>query len=103
MKKVIEQDKQHEMLRFRVHFGNLVHEIVGANPNMWVMRAPLQILVGKMADLVGIASRIKDPELNDWICQLALTEQSDPNSPNYDEQLVRKIAKEALELKKSRL
>lgn len=73
-----------ENLRFSVHVPNLFQEIVESNKQMEIMRVPLNVL---QQILVGVSKRaieLDDDILHSYMCRMALYEQSDPHSENYD-------------------
>ena len=64
---------------WRCHVPNLLKEVLEANPNMWAMKMPFNILLQMLYDLGKIAERINDPELNAMMLRLAIFEQGDPD------------------------
>lgn len=60
---------------WRVNMPGMLQEI-GGNPEMSVMRQPLQILAQKMQAVAACAIRLNDPELNILMLELALYDLS---------------------------
>ncbi len=55
---------------------------------MGIMRQPLYIFGNILAQVAQRASELHDRELDVLMMRLALYEVSDPNSPNYDPEIV---------------
>jgi len=78
-------------LQWKVHVPCLLEEIAGAGGLGGVFRVPLnvlRILLGRVADR---AAEINDPKLNRLMCRMALYNQADPDSPDYDAEAMREM------------
>ncbi len=76
-----------KILSWRVNTTALFREIVeGSTKNETeVFRQPLRILSSVLGEVAFRALELNDPKLNALMCRLALYEESDPYSPEYDE------------------
>jgi len=74
-------------LQWKVHLPKLFEEILG-NTSMAIMARPLQITLGLMQQVAQRAIELDDPKLLALMFRLALYEQADPTSPNYEPQLL---------------
>lgn len=70
-------------VKWKVHTPRLMSEIL-VNPEMSIMRQPLMIMKGLLAEVARRAIELDDPELNALMLRLTLYEQGDPMSPAYD-------------------
>ena len=79
-------------LEWRVHTPNMLKEIGNNNDALSAtMRVPLMIL-GDLLHKVGTeAARINDPALNSLMCRLTIYSCADPESPDYDQELLERI------------
>lgn len=74
-------------LPWRVYTPGLLIEIL-SNNGMAILSTPLNIF-GKLLALVGErAAQLDDAKLNALMCRLALYSVADPDSPDYDPELV---------------
>lgn len=81
-----------EFIYWRVHTPNLLNEVL-INPGTGILSIPFNIF-GKLLAAVGTrAAELNDPELNALMIRLAIYSVADPNSPDYDEAVVRKYLK----------
>jgi len=83
-------------LQWKIHLPRLLSETIPGNTmdgSGGVLRQPLNILIGIMRELTERAIKINDPELNIIMCRLALYEESDPFSDNYDPEIINKLKK----------
>lgn len=69
--------------QWRVHTPRLLQEI-GINPNLGILKVPLNLLARQLADVAKRAIELNDPELNVLMMRLTLYDQADPYSDNYD-------------------
>lgn len=83
-------------MKWKVNAPSLLKEIAD-NSRQDVLRTPLQIFMGILAEVAMRASEINDPQMNALMCRLALYSISDPYDPDYDGELTRKIIEDALE------
>jgi len=67
-----------------VNTVSLLREIGENNPTMGIMKQPINIFGRILSEVAERAIELNDPKLNQLMCRLALYEQSDPYSPNYD-------------------
>jgi hypothetical protein len=75
-----------ERLTFTVHTVHLLDEVLN-NPGTHMLRMPLIIFRGILADVAQRAIELNDPKLNQLMCRLTLYEQADPESPLYRPEL----------------
>ncbi len=72
---------------WKVHASQLLDEIA-KNDDMAVLIAPLNIFKGLLRQVAERAIQINDKELNKLMIRLALYEQADPLSEEYNEKMV---------------
>lgn len=78
------------LAEWRVHTPNLLKEVL-SNPGTGMLIIPLKIL-GKLLTAVGDrASELNDPELNKLMLRLTIYSAADPESPDFDPQLVARL------------
>ena len=81
------------MLLWRINTAGFLKEI-GSNQELAFAQVPLQIF-GNMLIEVGMrAIELNDPKLNAIMCRMAMYDQSDPTSPNFDSKLTMKTIRE---------
>ena len=73
-------------LQWKVNTPQLMKEILCNNATA-ILRVPLTIFSGMLAEVGERASEINDPKLNALMCRLAIYEVSDPYNENYDAEL----------------
>jgi hypothetical protein len=76
-------------VKFRVHTPALLNEILN-NPGTSVLTKPIQIFGHILFELGEVARRINDPELNAMMLRLTIYSAADPESPDYNEEVVQK-------------
>lgn len=77
-------------LEWRVHTPALLQEIAD-NSNNAILQRPIQIF-GKLLGEVGDrAAELNDPKLNALMMRLTIYSVADPDSPDYDERIVREV------------
>lgn len=76
-----------ETLKFKVHTGNLINEIVN-NTGSEILHKPLIVFKNLLLQIATRASELNDVELNKLMMQLALYEIADPESNEYDSEYV---------------
>jgi len=81
------QETSPKELKWRVNTPQLLKEIQN-NHGTSILRKPLAILGGILAEVAERAIELNDPKLNALMCRLALYEESDPYSPEYNPDLV---------------
>lgn len=93
--------KKDKNLKWRVDTPSLLAEICN-NPGVAILKIPLNIFRIKLIELAECAIRINDPELNVIMLRLALYEEGNPNSKEYNpkaisqqEKLIKKKSKNA--------
>ena len=74
-------------LQWICHTPNLLKEILG-NKECDILTKPLQIFGGILYQVAERAQELNDPELNALMCRLTLYSQADPESPDYDPELL---------------
>lgn len=74
-------------LEWRVHTPNLLKEVMN-NPTCGILKTPIQIFGLLLHEVADRSSELNDPKLNKLMIQLALYSQADPESPDYDKDLV---------------
>ena len=77
-------------LEFRVHTPNLLSEIGDNNKQLAVMSSPLMILKGLLGRVAKRAIELNDEELNKLMIQMTLYSVADPESEDYDKNIVEK-------------
>ena len=89
-------DKE-ESICWRICVPDLFNEIT-SNPIMSdpVIRIPLNMLQMKLAEIAQRAIELNDPKLNTLMMQLALYEQGNPYSKEYNSKLLSKMERENL-------
>lgn len=81
------------MLLWRINTAGFLREI-GSNHVMGFAQIPLQIF-GNMLIEVGMrAAELNDPKLNALMCRMAMYDQADPTSKNFDSELTMKTIRE---------
>ena len=87
------------MLLWRINTAGFLKEI-GGNQAMGFCQIPLQIF-GNMLIEVGLrAAELNDPKLNAIMCRMAMYDQADPTSPNFDSELTMKTIREGYKNRK---
>lgn len=81
-------------LNWKVNTPQLLKEIQN-NEGTTILRIPLQILANILAELSERAIELNDTKLNGIMCRLALYDQSDPYSENYDRGMTEKAISDA--------
>jgi hypothetical protein len=72
-------------LSWKVNTPALIQEIsANGGPGVAVMRKPLQIFASILGEVAERCLEINDPKLNALMCRLALYEQADPYSKDYN-------------------
>lgn len=74
---------------WRVHTPNLLKELLN-NESTWIFISPLRILGDILYELGTCAARINDEELNKLMLRLTIYSAADPESPDYDKEIVDK-------------
>jgi|GEM_PF-3052039 len=74
-------------LDWRVNTPGLIKEIM-SNNHMAILRTPLQIFSDILSQVADRAIKIDDKELNKLMLRLALYENGDPYSKDYDAKAV---------------
>lgn len=78
-----------EQMHWRVNTCGLLKEIQ-VNKGTAILAQPLQIFANILGEVAARALELNDPQMNALMCRLALYEQSDPYSPQYDKKLTEK-------------
>lgn len=77
-----------ELTEFKVHLPNLFKEVLN-NAGTSILNVPLKLTLGIMEELAELAVRLDNPELNVICLRLALFEQGNPESKDYDPMAIR--------------
>lgn len=83
-----DQNTNKDLLVWRCNTAAMLKEIINNNKDLGILKIPFKIFGDMLYELGEISARINDPELNSMMCRLAIYDQSDPYSPNYDPELV---------------
>lgn len=90
-----------ENLSFKIHTPNFLKEItdnaIGANGKMGVLFVPMNTFRSYLLKIAKRASQLNDPKLNDIMCDMVLYEIADPESSEYNPELVSLIKQKATE------
>lgn len=78
-------------LQWKVNTPQLLKEIGENNPTLSMMGAPLQIFANILTEVAQRAIELNDDQLNALMCRLALYEESDPYSKDFNQKLVDKV------------
>lgn len=81
-------------LQWRVHTYRLLKEIV-ENSQQPVLRQPLNIFARLLAKVGERAIELNDPKLNALMCRLTIYTVADPESPDYDPEIVERVMQSA--------
>lgn len=73
-----------------VHTPNLLNEI-GCNTGASALKIPLNIFGKILYEVARRASELNDPELNQLMMRLTLYAIADPESPDYDRDIVNQV------------
>lgn len=76
-----------KLLAWKVHTPNLLKEIL-QNSGTEILSMPLHIMGNLLAKVATRASELNDHELNKLMLQLTLYEKADPESPEYDREVM---------------
>ena len=79
---------------WRVYTAGLLKEIL-SNDSTQTLRKPLQIFANILAQVGERAAELNDAKLNALMCRLAIYSISDPESKDYDFEMVEKILSDA--------
>lgn len=82
-------------LQWKIHLPNLLSEITSCSlrDGSGILRVPLNTLRILLQELTSIAIRIDDPELHKVLCKLTLYDIADPEHPDYDPDVFKKLDK----------
>lgn len=73
---------------WRVNTVSLLKEIGENNPTMGIMKQPINIFGRILEEVAKRALELNDPKLNRLMCRLALYEQSDQYSKDYNQKMM---------------
>lgn len=76
-------------LEWRVHTSRLLEEII-QHSGQQVLTQPLRILGRLLAEVGERAIELDDAKLNALMCRLTIYTVADPDSPDYDPELLQK-------------
>ena len=71
-------------LQFRVNLKALLEEILDTNVSMQIMQIPFRTTYNIMQQIAKRAIELQDEKLITLLCALAMYEESDPYSGQYD-------------------
>ena len=80
----------YKQIDWKCHTPLLLEEIL-KNDQCYILNKPLKIfgfMLGQVADRAVI---LNDPELNRLMCRLTLYSQADPESPDYDPEMLKSL------------
>lgn len=77
-------------LRWKVNTPQLLKEIM-SNNGMSILFKPINIYKDLLAELAERAIELNDPKLNALMCRMALYEESDPYSKEYNAELTNEV------------
>jgi len=97
-----ENEKQEMPIQWKVHAPNLLKEIGNNSPSNGVLSWPLMILLRLLADIAQRAVELEDPVLDSLMCRLTLYSASDPESEDYNHELVELCHKRAESYRRNR-
>ena len=81
---------------WKVHTSRLLQEIA-INPNMGALRIPMTIFQRILVEVAARAIELDDDKMNSLMMRLALYEQGDPYSPDFEGDAAREKAEARLE------
>jgi hypothetical protein len=70
-------------VEWKVNVKGLFEEIL-INHEVWIVQRPLEILHSKLLKIASIANEQQNEEIMKLCCELALYEECDPYSSNFD-------------------
>jgi len=78
-------------MKWQSNVKALFEEILNSNSNMAILDKPLKITYSILREAATRAMELQDEKLIAIFCRLALYEEADPYSDNYDEKAVKEI------------
>ena len=84
--------ENYKSLPWTCHTPLLLEEIL-KNDQCYVFNKPLKIFGKMLGDVADRAVELNDPKLNLLMCRLTLYSQADPESPDYDPGMIKKLEK----------
>lgn len=90
--KSLSQDKK---MHWKIHTPNFLKEIVecAIPKNQGILFIPLNIFQRKLYELAELSQKIDDPRLHKWCCEMTLYSNADPESSDYDKDIIKKLNK----------
>ena len=91
---------------FKVHVPNLIEEIVekGLPPKeKGALIIPISVFKRYLASIADRCAEINDPILNKIMCDMAMYEQANPASKEYDPDMINEVYKRAKAYRKRKL
>lgn len=89
--------KEDRYVSFKINTPAFLTEIVdnalGANKN-GVLKIPLNVFRINLGLITQRCAQINDPILNKILCDMALYEQADPYSKEYDKKMIKQVESE---------
>jgi len=83
-------EKEELIVQWRCHLPNLIKETL-VNHGASALKIPMQITMDILHELAELALEIDDPRLHKLMCRLTLYAQADPESPDYDPEMVKSL------------
>lgn len=84
-------DKDIKPLHWRIHTANLLNEILTGSERMGIFSVPIHQLGVMLAEVGERASELGDARLNLLCARLTLFEFADPQSKEYDPDMLKKL------------
>jgi len=80
-------------MTWKINTKGLIREIMN-NPNTLILKQPLQILHQLLLETGKRALELDDPKMNCWMLRLGLYSIGDPESPDFNPEVVAEYLKE---------
>lgn len=77
--------------QWRVNTPQLLREILVNQSTLSILNVPIHIFSKILSKVADRAAELNDPELNKLMCRLALYAESDPNNPDYNQELMNEM------------
>lgn len=97
--------KKDRKLHFKINTPGFLKEVVdnALGENMGILKIPLNILRINLCLVAERGAELNDPVLNKILCDMALFEQSDPYSKEYNIKMIKEVDKKYAEYQKTKL
>jgi len=77
---------------WKIHTPNFFKELLN-NQGAGILARPSQIFANKLAAIADRAVELGDKKLLKLCCDLTLFDEADPNSPDYNPEMVKSLSK----------